>query len=120
MQYRPNAGELLDAIAELLGGEVLADVSGHLTHRVRVAENLARILQREVRLGPSADDRERAMLASLLGEDGDLDRLRRVLAERLRRDDDPQFDEAAWEVLVAVTRQDLAIAKPGYDAWEGP
>ena len=41
------------------------------------------------------------------------------LAERLRTDDDPVFQAQAWESLVAVARDDLAIAKPGHDSWEG-
>lgn len=119
MQYRPTSDELLDAIADLLGNDVLPDVSEHLKHRVRVAENLVRILQREGRLGASAQQHEHDLLVSLLGHGGELDDLRRELNDRLRHSDDEAFDDAAWEVLTAVGRRDLAIAKPGHDAWEG-
>ena len=119
MQYRPTAEELLGTIADLLGQEVLDAVPGHLTHRVRVAENLSRILQREAALGPDADRQELEQLSTLLGHDGTLSELRTELSGRLRTSDDDQFDRAAWEALVAITRADLAIAKPGHDAWEG-
>ena len=51
MLDRPNASELLETIAELLGDEVLPATSGLLQHKVRVAANLCRILDREARLG---------------------------------------------------------------------
>ena len=41
------------------------------------------------------------------------------LVATLRAGADPEFERAAWEVLVAVGRDDLAIAKPGHDGWEG-
>jgi hypothetical protein len=119
MQYRPTAEELLGTIADLLGQEVLDVVPGHLTHKVRVAENLSRILQREVELGATSDRREVERLTALLGHDGSLDELRDELTTRLRSSDDDAFDQAAWEAMVAITREDLAIAKPGHDAWEG-
>jgi hypothetical protein len=119
VQYRPTAAELLGTMADLLGDEVLAAVPEHLKHRVRVAENLARILERESRLAPGADADEQRRLAGLLGHDGALEAQRAELNERLRHSDDPGFDQAAWEALVAITRADLAIAKPGHDAWEG-
>jgi hypothetical protein len=119
MQYRPTAEELLGTIADLLGHEVLDVVPGHLTHRVRVAENLSRILQREARLGAASDQREVERLTDLLEHTGSLEDLRAELAERLRASEDEAFDGAAWEALVAITREDLAIAKPGHDGWEG-
>ncbi len=41
------------------------------------------------------------------------------LATRLRTGADPAFAARAWQVLVAVARDDLAITKPGHDASEG-
>ena len=64
MQYRPTAAELLDIIAELLEDEVIDAVSGPVQHKVRVAANLARILQREAELGPATDAQERTVIAS--------------------------------------------------------
>lgn len=97
MQYRPSARELLDDLAELLDETLLPALPPELRHRARVGANLARILARETALGPAAADRERAARAAV-----------------------PAGDERAeWEALVAICRDDLAIAKPGYDAWEG-
>jgi hypothetical protein len=119
VQYRPSAEELLSAIAELLEGELLPALPEALKHKCRVAANLARILEREQRLGAEAAAGEHDRLASLLGSEGDPVALSAELAERIRTDDDPAFQRSAWDTLVAITRGDLSIAKPGHDAWEG-
>lgn len=87
MQFIPEAGDLLAAIARVLD-DVLPNVPDHQRHEVRVAANLARIVEREVRLGDPPPPEL------------------------------PADDEERWAALVAMVRHDLAIAKPGYDAWE--
>jgi len=119
MQYRPTAEELLTSIAELLEDELLPVLPEELKHKCRVAANLARILEREERLGPGAAAREHDRLVGVLGSDGDVAVLAAELAQRVRSDDDPAFQKRAWESLVATARDDLAIAKPGHDSWEG-
>ncbi len=121
VQYRPDADELLDAVAALLEDEVIAAVPPHLQHQVRVAANLCRILQREVRLAPANDAAEHGRLVDLLGHDGELVALRAELAARL---DDPapldaDTDRAVRAALMATLRADLAVAKPGYDDLRG-
>lgn len=122
MQYEPSAAELLAAMAELLEDELLPALPDASKHTCRVAANLARILEREQRLGPGAAERERSRLRDLLdepGSDGDAADLSRRLAGRIGAGDDPAFERRAWDALVAIARDDLAIAKPGHDAWEG-
>lgn len=119
MKYRPDDAELLDAVAGLLETQVMAAVPPALQHQVRVAANLARILERQQALEPEARERERGRLSALLGHEGDLEALRAELDTRIR-DDDPNLDPGElWDLLVATGRDDLATAKPGYDAWEG-
>lgn len=119
MKYRPDDAELLDAIAALLEEEVMPAVGPALAHKVRVAANLARILQRQQALEPAAIERERSSLAALLRRDGGVEELRAELDRRLREPDSTLDDVAVWEALVATARDDLAAAKPGYDSWEG-
>ncbi|WP_024805821.1 DUF6285 domain-containing protein [Nocardia sp. BMG51109] len=97
MQNRPTAAELLDSLAELLEDTLLPELPPGLQHRARVGANLARILRREVELGPAAADRESELPAAV--PEGD--------------------EEALWQALAEMVRADLAIAKPGYDSWEG-
>ena len=122
MQYRPTAGELLATIADLIENELLSALPAAHQHKARVAANLARILEREERLAPGAARDERERLGTLLGHDGEVADLSAELVARLRAGEGAQdagFERAAWEALVAVARDDLAIAKPGHDRWEG-
>ncbi|HVV36560.1 MAG TPA: DUF6285 domain-containing protein [Acidimicrobiales bacterium] len=118
MQDRPTAAELLRDIADLLEGEVLAATSGPTQHHVRVAANLARIVQRELEMGRETNFRERALIGDLLGADGSVAELNAELAARLRANDDAEFARAAWPVLLAVTLDKLAVNKPGHDAYD--
>ncbi|MER7450529.1 DUF6285 domain-containing protein [Nocardia beijingensis] len=97
MQNRPSAAELLDSLAELLEETLLPALPAGLQHKARVGANLARIVRREIEAGPAAAQREQELLAAVA--EGD--------------------DERLWAALVSVVRADLAIAKPGYDAWAG-
>jgi hypothetical protein len=118
MKYRPTDAELLAAIAELLEDEVIGAVGPGLAHKVRVAANLVRILERQQSLEPAALRREHEALASLLARPGSLDDLRAELDRRLRNRD-PELDRrTVWADLVATARDDLAVAKPGYDQWQ--
>lgn len=115
MKYRPTDAELLDAIAALLEDEVLPAAPPELQHKVRVAANLARILERQQALEPAATARERAATSQLLATTGPIEDLRAELDRRL-----PDLDPGpVWETLVAIARDDLAVAKPGYDNWQG-
>jgi len=100
VQNRPTAAELLESLAELLEDTLLPALPPDLQHRARVGANLARILGREVELGPAAAAREAELSAAVSA--GEVD-----------------DDEALWRALTDVVRADLAIAKPGYDSWEG-
>ena len=117
MQFVPDAADLLAAIGRLLDDQVLDAVPPHLQHQVRVAGHLAHLVEREVRLGPGNTAREHELLTGLLGADGD--QLQAALAERIRSGDDVAVEARAWAAVVEITRQDLAVSKPGHDGWEG-
>jgi hypothetical protein len=119
MQYVPTSANLLATMADLLDNELLPALPSALQHKCRVAANVCRILERQSELEPAAIERERASLAAVVGHDGDRVELSAELANRLRSSSDPELDRAAWEAIVAIVRDDLAIAKPGHDAWEG-
>ncbi len=120
MQDRPSSAELVEAIADLLEGEVLAATSGGLKHRVRVAGNLCRILRREIELQPDNERRAAAAIAELLGSDAGTDatELNAQLARRIRENDDVELERAAWPVLVEIVCGKLAVDKPGHDAYD--
>ena len=116
MQDRPTAAELLRDIAELLEGDVVAELAGRPSqHNVRIAANLARIVQRELELGPAADARAHDALVALLGHDGTADELNAELAHRIRS---REITGDAWPVVLGITKDKLAIVKPGYDDYD--
>ena len=120
MQQRPTAAELLADISSLLG-QVIDQVPEWQKHQVRVAANLAGIVEREVTFGPGNDEAERERLAELLHRSAttDLGTLRAQLLARLT-DPSPLDDDesiAIYDALLDTVRADLAIAKPGYADW---
>ena len=124
MQYRPTAAELLRDISTLLSDEVLDQVSVEVQHKVRVAANIAQILEREVQLsGPNAQrefETTRDLLGVPAGDTAPLIELRARLADALRQGELPgRDDDEVWHALVQITRDDLAISKPGHDSWTG-
>lgn len=124
MQYRPTAAELLHDISELLSEEVLAQVSVEVQHKVRVAANIAQILEREVALSGANAEREAEITRGLLGvpssDPAPLNELRTRLADALRAGDLPgHSDDEVWNALVQIARDDLSISKPGHDNWTG-
>ncbi|MEX2206989.1 MAG: DUF6285 domain-containing protein [Myxococcota bacterium] len=119
MHDRPSAVELLAAIADLLEREVMPALSGGLEYRVRVAVNLARILEREARLGPDLLERERELLEALVGPGESVLALNARLVERLRSGNvDLDFERSALAALGEIARAKLAIARPGYERYD--
>lgn len=120
MQQRPTAAELLADISGLLT-QVIDAVPDPQKHQVRVAANLAGIVEREVVLGLDNDGAERARLAALLAQpaDSDLSTLRSQLLARLSDPAPLDVDESAaiYDALLETVRSDLAISKPGYADW---
>ena len=119
MHDRPNAAELLEAIAISLETEIMPALTGGLEYRARVAVNLARILERELQLGPAALAREQALIEALVGPGASLLELNTRLAVRLRSGDaDPDFERRAHAALVEIARAKLAITRPGYAIYD--
>ena len=83
MSERPTAQELVEAIAEFLGGEILPTLSDHrLRFRTLVAMNALGIVHRELEALPHVDDTEQRELVSRIraGEVGP-DTLARVKSD---------------------------------------
>lgn len=114
-QDRPTASELLSAIADFLREEAtpaLDKTEPRLGFQMRVAVNSLAILEREARLGPSADAAERARLTKLLGHGGTIDDLNRELARQLRAGERDEGDAALMAHLEATIADKIAIANP--------
>jgi Domain of unknown function (DUF6285) len=125
-QDRPEAPELLEALAEYLFGEVRQAVPREERFRVLVAANLCAVLAREWRAGEAPLRQDLELFASVLGEEPtaatDADRLgdavreaEQHLAEALRSGAmDDRLGEVAEQLRPHVRRK-LDVARPGYD-----
>jgi hypothetical protein len=131
MQHPPTASQLLAAVAEVLSDEIVPALSGPVQHKARVAANLVSIIEREIRLGPDAQVTEHRLLGEILdltsqghgpgSETEDPDTRRSLVAQSLREGSasSPEVHAEVWPRLLQIVRSDLAIAKPGYDSWDG-
>lgn len=102
MQGRPTAAELVAAVAEFMESDVRDSTTGSVNFHARVAANVLRTVERELRDDSAAPD--------LLGFADE-----RMLAAAIRRGD---LDDRGTEVMAclhATVRHRLAVAHPGYD-----
>lgn len=110
---RPDAAQLLEAMAETLINNVMPSLNGGAKHSARVVANLCTILAREWDEHDGAPvDELRALLDSPDAEYGDLiaDLDRRFAAD----DVSSELAAALHPVMLADAERRLAIAKPGY------
>ncbi|MEM1249332.1 MAG: DUF6285 domain-containing protein [Acidobacteriota bacterium] len=117
MLDRPTSSELLGTLAELLDDEVLPAVDGLLKHKVRVAANLCRILEREAQTGRKLEEREIELLAEVTGAEGSAEELSTLLCERLSADDE-ELERRAFPALLEIVRGKLSVNKPGHDGYD--
>jgi hypothetical protein len=109
-QDRPDAPELLEAVAEYLFAELRPEVPREQRFRVLVAANVCVVVARELRAGEEPGREDAELFAELLGGEGD----RAELARLIRTGD---FDDRIQELaprLAEHVRRKLDIARPGY------
>lgn len=118
MQDQPSVTELLRAVNDFLRERVLPQLEGHAAFHGRVAANVLGIVQRELETAPGANAAELVRLTQLLGEDGSLEELNRVLCRRIRSGelgmDTPGLVAHLWE----TTLTKVAIDQPKYATYQ--
>ena len=106
MLDKPDAKELLEALAAFLANDVVPELRGRKKFHALVSANIARILAREAELGPGVQEREIERLTVLLGRAreesvpttaAERDCLETELAQELiRRIETGEADEGIW------------------------
>ena len=117
MHNQPSVDALLDIIAEFLRKEAAPRLPGHTAFHARVAANAVDIIRRELSLSPPALAAERARLAQLLGETGELETLNRQLCERIASGEIDADTPGLLDHLWQVTLDKLAVDQPGYSSY---
>jgi Domain of unknown function (DUF6285) len=102
------------SVRDYLRHDVMAATTGRTQFLARVAGNALDIVLRDFSVGEEHRRRQVARLRTLLGEDGDLEALRRALVERLRANrmalDHPGLADYLREAVV----NQVAIDQPTY------
>ena len=111
---RPDALELIEAVAEHLATRVRAALSGHAAFEALIAANLLMIARRELEVAEPARAAERERLRALLGRNDSLDELEEQLVARIRAGELGPSDRRLMDHLRATVRDRLRVANPGY------
>jgi hypothetical protein len=122
---KPDAKDLLDAMAAFLINEVVPELQGRKRFHALVSANVARILARETELASSLQEREIERLTTLMGHvsaaelpasAADRDRLEAALAaELIRRIEAGDADDGPWAEQVFVYLKAMVADKLSID-----
>lgn len=116
---QPSAADLIEATHEFLGEKIAPDLKGFNAFQMRVALNVLKIVERELRLGPDAEARERAGLTDLIGKgDGDIHDLNRELCTAIRDGKITAETPGLMDHLWQVTLDKVAIDQPKYARYQ--
>lgn len=122
MQDSPNPAEILNAVARFLRDVVQPQLSGREAFDNRVAVNALDVVRRQMQQAsnPASDPEvaEHARLVALLGRDGSLEELNRVLCQRIAAGEVDLTNTEFVAHLRATTLAKLAIDQPTYPGYE--
>jgi hypothetical protein len=117
MQDEPTPEELVKAVADFLRNDIAPMISGHNAFKLRVSINALDLVTRQLTLEEGGDAAEAARLSQLLGMQGSLTELNRMLADRIaNREVDLQTPGLAAH-LWQTTMDKLAVDQPNYASY---
>ena len=117
MQDEPTPTELIKAVADFLRNELTPAIGGHNAFKLRVAINALDLVTRQLALEQGSDAAEAERLSQLLGQQGSLRDLNRVLAERIAKGEVDLQTPGLAEHLWQTTMDKLAVDQPNYAAY---
>jgi hypothetical protein len=118
MQDEPTPIELASAVADFLRKEITPMISGHNAFKLRVAINILDLVTRQLTLAEGSDAREVERLIGLLGIQGSVMELNRVLAERIMKGEVDLGTPGLAEHLWQTTMDKLAVDQPNYASYK--
>jgi hypothetical protein len=117
MQDEPTPEELVKAVADFLRNDIAPVISGHDAFKLRVSINALDLVTRQLALARGSDTSELARLTRLLGVQGSLRELNRVLADRIAKGEvnlqTPGLAGHLWQ----TTMDKLAVDQPNYTSY---
>jgi hypothetical protein len=118
MQDEPTPTELTKAVADFLRNDIAPVIGGHNAFKLRVAINALDLVTRQLTLEQGSDAAEAARLAPLLGMQGSLRELNRVLAERIASGEVDLQAPGLADHLWQTTMDKLAVDQPNYGSYK--
>jgi hypothetical protein len=93
-------------------------ISGHNAFKLRVSINALDLVTRQLALEQGSDAAEVSRLSQLLGKQGSLGELNRVLAERIAKNSVDLQTPGLADHLWQTTMDKLAVDQPNYAAYK--
>jgi hypothetical protein len=118
MQDEPTPTELIKAVAEFLRNDIAPMIEGHNVFKLRVGINALDLVTRQLALEPDGNAAETARLSKLLGVQGSLGELNRVLADRIAKGEIGLETPALADHLWQTTMDKLAVDQPNYASYK--
>ena len=118
MQDEPTPTELIKAVADFLRNDITPEIGGHSAFKLRVAINALDLVTRQLALEPDGNAAETARLSKLLGVQGSLGELNRVLADRIAKGEIGLETPALADHLWQTTMDKLAVDQPNYASYK--
>ncbi|MDB5616272.1 DUF6285 domain-containing protein [Tardiphaga sp.] len=117
MQDEPTPSELIKAVADFLRNDIAPTIGGHNAFKLRVAINALDLVTRQLMLESGSDAAEVERLSQLLGRQGSLEGLNRVLAGKIASGEADLQTSGLVEHLWQTTMDKLAVDQPNYAAY---
>jgi hypothetical protein len=118
MQDEPTPEELIKAVADFLRNDIAPMISGHNAFKLRVSINALDLVTRQLALESRSDAAEVSRLSQLLGKQGSLGELNRVLADRIAKGEVDLQTPGLADHLWQATMDKLAVDQPNYAAYK--
>lgn len=118
MQDEPSPEELIKAVADFLRNDIAPQISGHQAFKLRVSINALDLVARQLKLEQGSDAAEVARLSKILGTQGSLGELNKLLADRIATGEldlqTPGLARHLWQ----TTMEKLAVDQPNYASYK--
>jgi hypothetical protein len=118
MQDEPKPEELIRAVADFLRNDIAPVISGHDAFKLRVSINALELVTRQLTLEQASDSTEKARLEELLGRQGSLGELNRMLADRIAKGEVDLQTPGLTGHLWQTTMDKLAVDQPNYASYK--
>jgi hypothetical protein len=118
MQDEPTPEELIKAVADFLRNDIAPMISGHNAFKLRVSINALDLVRRQLTLESRSNAAEVSRLSQLLGKQGSLDELNRVLAGRIAKGEVDLQTPGLADHLWQTTMDKLAVDQPNYASYK--